>query len=82
MSWLTLVTALVGLAVSLYRQFFSDSAVLKKLEMKYAALQARQQVEAERLKATYDRIKNEPPATGQALVDRLNETARKLRHKL
>ena len=80
MSWLTLVTSVVGLGVLLYRQFWSDSAMLKRLELKYAALQARQEVEAERLKATYQRIAAEPPKTGQALVDALNKTVKKLRH--
>lgn len=81
MGWLALVTTFTGLLVRLYKQFWSDSAMLKRLELKYAALQARQQVEAERLKATYQRIEHEPNLTGQALVDKLNETVRKLRHK-
>lgn len=81
MGWLTLVTTVVGLLVSVYRQFWSDSAMLKRLELKYAALQARQEVEAERLRATYERIAREPELTGKALADKLNETARKLRHK-
>ena len=81
MSWLTLVTSVVGLLVLVYKQFWSDSATLKRLELKYTALQARQEVEAERLKATYERIARESELSGQALADKLNETARKLRHK-
>ena len=81
MTWLTLVMTVVGLLVSVYRQFWSDSAMLKRLELKYAALQARQEVEAERLRATYERIAREQELTGQALADKLNETARKLRPK-
>lgn len=79
--WLTLVTTIAGLLVSLYRQFWSDSAMLKRLELKYAALQARQAVEAERLKATYERIAREPELFGKALADKLNETVRKLKHR-
>ena len=81
MSWLTIATSVVGLLVMLYRQFGSDSAMLKRLELKYAALQARQAVEAERLKATYERIAHEPEQSGKALADRLTETAKKLRHQ-
>ena len=79
MGWLTLATTVVGLLASLYRQFFSDSAVLQKLQLKLAAMQARQQVEAERLKASYARIEAEPPTSGQALADQLNKSARDLR---
>ena len=79
MSYLTVAISILGVLVSLYRQFWSDSAILKRLELKLVELKARQDVEAERLRATYERIDREPEQSGQELADRLNETSAKLR---
>jgi hypothetical protein len=78
-SYLTVAVSILGVLVSLYRQFWSDSAILKRLELKLTELKARQDVEAERLRALYDRIDREPETTGQNLADQLNRSSDQLR---
>ena len=78
--WLSLLVGVVAI-LRWVAGFWSDTAILNRWKLALAHKQAQQQVEAERLRATYQRIKSEPDLTGQALVDKLNETVRKLRPK-
>ena len=80
MTYLTIAISVLGVLISLYRQFFSAPAMLAKLQLKLEALKARQQVEAERLRATYARINAEPDRRGQDLADSLNKSSEDL-HK-
>lgn len=81
MGWLSLLTVGLTLVSAMYTQFFGDAAILNRWKLALADKQARQQVEAERLKATYERIAHEPELSGQALAEKLNETMRKLKHQ-
>ena len=81
MGWLSIAATLLSGLVKIWEQFGSDTAILNRLKTKQAEIKGRQEAEADRLKADYERIWGEPDLTGQALVDKLNQTARKLRHK-
>ena len=72
---------LVGLLSILYAKFWSCAAVLKKVEVKEAAIAAELKAEAEGLKADYTRINATPHQTHEELLRQLNESASRLRHK-
>ena len=75
------MSGLLSGLIKVWEQFGSDTAVLNRWKIALARKQALQQAEKDRLQAEYDRIAASPDLTGQALLDKLNETARKLRHK-
>lgn len=79
MSYLSVAISVLGVLVALYRQFWSDAAMLKTLQLKLESLKSRQAVEAERLKATYARIEREPHKFGNELADQLNKSSEDLR---
>lgn len=70
MTWLS---ALLGLLYGIWQKFFSDPAELKRKQLAEAARLAEERVEAERLKAAYERIQREPDKHGKDLVDDLNK---------
>ena len=72
---------IVGLLATLYAKFWSSSATLKKVEVKEAVLEAAQKQEAKGLLADYRRIDKEPHQTAKELLQQLNDSARRLRHK-
>ena len=69
---LPILTGLIAI-VKWVAAYFSDSAVLRRLQLSLERQKARVEVERERLKATYDRIDREPPKSGQALEDDLRK---------
>lgn len=79
MSVLSVSIAVLGVLVSIYRAYFSAPAMLAKLQLKLESLKARQQVEAERLRATYARINAEPDRRGTDLANQLNKSVEDLR---
>ena len=81
MSALSLAATLLSGLIKLWAQFGSDTAILARLKEKLAEVRGRQAAEAAALQREYDRINSSLDLTGQALVNQLNETARKLRHK-
>lgn len=77
--WVSVLSSILTLVMALYRQLWSEPAQLKRLQLKLASVKARQEVEAERLKAAYQRIEGEPFKGGQDLVDSLARSVKELR---
>lgn len=72
---LGLLIPLISGAVALLKWFsayFSDSGVLRRLQLYLERQKARAEVEAERLLRAYDRIDTTQDKTGQDLLDDLN----------
>lgn len=73
---LGLLVPLLSLAVVVFKwlsNYFSDSSVLRRMQLAVERQKARVEVEAERLLRSYDRIDTESPKVGQDLVDDLNQ---------
>ena len=77
MGWLSLASTLLSGLIKLWEQFGSDTAILNRLKTKQADLKGRQESEAARLKDEYKRFELAPDLKGQALVDKLNELAKR-----
>ena len=80
MSWLTLAVSILAL-LRWMASFWSDTAMLNRWKLALERKKAQQQVEAERLKATYERIQREPPTSGAQLADDLNASLTRLREE-
>lgn len=73
---LGLLIPLLSGAIALLKwwsNYFSDSSVLRRLQLALERQKARMEVEAERLLRAYERIDSEAAKTGPDLVDALNE---------
>ena len=77
MGWLSLVSGLLSGLIKVWEQFGSDTAVLNRWKVALARKQAFQQAEKDRLQAEYARIAATPDLKGKALVDKLNELAKR-----
>ena len=73
--------AVLAILAAIYAKFFSSSATLTTLKVKEAATEAATEQEAKGLKDDYRRIDRDPHQTGKELLDQLNESARRLRHR-
>ena len=73
---LGLLIPLLSGAIALLKwwsNYFSDSSVLRRLQLALERQKARMEVEAERLLRAYERIDSETAKTGEDLVDALND---------
>ncbi len=69
----TAIIAAISAVIRWAAAFFSDTNTLKRVELAQERAKAKEEVEGERLKATYERIDNEPAKTGPEVVDELNK---------
>lgn len=70
-----LLPILTGLAAGVrwIAGYFSDSSALRRLQLWLERQKSRAEVEAERLRAAYGRIQNEPKKADKELEDDLNK---------
>jgi len=68
---LGVLSTLLGFAYAVWRKYRSPEAQLAKITAQRVAAKAAERVEAERLKATYQRIDKEK-RTNAEILDRLN----------
>lgn len=70
--WTTILSGIVAVLVWV-ASWFSAESRLHRLELRLAERKAREAVEAERLKATYDRIEREKPRTPEETLRELQK---------
>lgn len=68
---LGVISTLLGFGYAVWRKYLSPETRLAKITAERAAAREAERGEAERLKATYERIDKEKP-TDEELLDRLN----------
>lgn len=68
---LGIIATLASLGFAVWKKYFSPEARLAKITAERAAARAAERIEAERLKATYERIDKEKP-TDDEILDRLH----------
>lgn len=68
---LGILSTLAGFGFALWKKYFSPEARLAKITAERVAARAAARVEADRLQATYERIKKEE-RTDAEILDRLN----------
>jgi len=69
---IALVSFGLGIVRFIWTTFFSKNARVEAAHDWLVQKRTELKAERDRLKATYDRIKKEPPSTGQDVVDKLN----------
>lgn len=68
--WISLLASLLTILRPL-AEYFGATARLGRLQLRLASVRARQELEAERLKAEYAEIHRKPEKTGTDLADAL-----------
>lgn len=72
MGYLSVIAGVLGVLIKLYMQFWSSGAILARLKERQASIQGRIDAERAALERDYQRIKDQPDKTDQALLDSLN----------